>query len=192
MSLQHDPSTPPTPPADTMRATLGGGCFWCLDAVFRMVRGVTSVRSGFSGGRMPNPSYRQVVTGATGHAEVVQVEFDPTVIPYRTVLEIFFSIHDPTTKDRQGADRGPQYRSIILTHDAEQDRIARATIAELDAEGVWADPIVTEVAAFDAFWPAEEYHEDFYRRNPAQPYCRVVIDPKVAKFRARHADWLAS
>ena len=176
--------------SETRVATLGGGCFWCLDAVYRLARGVTSVQSGFAGGEVDHPTYRQVVSGATGHAEVIQVEYDPEVISYRTLLEIFFAIHDPTTLNRQGADRGTQYRSIILTHDDEQARTARETIEAIEAEGIWDDPIVTQVKAFERFWPAEEYHEDFYRKNPGQPYCRVVIDPKVARFRARFADVL--
>ncbi len=169
-------------------ATLGGGCFWCLDAVYRMVDGVKRVQSGFAGGDRPAPSYREVVSGTTGHAEVVEVEFDPETISYRELLEIFFTIHDPTTLNRQGADRGTQYRSIILTHDADQMRTARQLIEGIEAEGIWPDPIVTQVRELDHFWPAEEYHEDYYRRNPNQPYCRVVIDPKVARFRARFAD----
>lgn len=173
-------------------ATLGGGCFWCLDAVFQQTRGVQAVRSGFAGGQRENPSYQQVVTGMTGHAEVIQVDFDTSVISFEILLQIFFTIHDPTTLNRQGADRGTQYRSIILTHDADQMRTARAVIEALEAAGVFPDPIVTQVKEMDRFWPADDYHDDFYGKNPNQPYCRIVIDPKVTKFRARFADWMKS
>lgn len=164
-------------------ATLGGGCFWCLEAVFQEVRGVEGVVSGYAGGRVPNPSYEQVCTGATGHAEVVQVTFDPRAIAFRDLLDVFFAIHDPTTLNRQGADVGTQYRSAIFYHSAEQKAAAEKAIAELQAARVWADPIVTEIVPFTAFYPAEGYHQDYHRRNPNQPYCRVVIDPKLAKFR---------
>jgi peptide-methionine (S)-S-oxide reductase len=173
-------------------ATLGGGCFWCLEAVFELVRGVTAVKSGYTGGRRPNPTYEQVCTGTTGHAEVVQVTFDSAVITYREILEIFFSIHDPTTLDRQGADVGTQYRSAIFTHSAEQNGTAREVIAEVEREGIWDDPIVTEVTPVTAFFPAETYHDGYYSRNQGQPYCRVVIGPKVAKFRERYAHRLSS
>jgi peptide-methionine (S)-S-oxide reductase len=173
-------------------ATLGGGCFWCLEAVFELVRGVTAVKSGYTGGRRPNPTYEQVCTGTTGHAEVVQVTFDSAVITYREILEIFFSIHDPTTLDRQGADVGTQYRSAIFTHSAEQNGTAREVIAEVEREEIWDDPIVTEVTPLPAFFPAETYHDEYYSRNQGQPYCRVVIGPKVAKFRERYAHRLSS
>jgi peptide-methionine (S)-S-oxide reductase len=173
-------------------ATLGGGCFWCLEAVFELVRGVTAVKSGYAGGRRPNPTYEQVCTGTTGHAEVVQVTYDAAVLTYREILEIFFSIHDPTTLDRQGADMGTQYRSAIFTHSTEQSGIAREVIAEVEREGIWDDPIVTEVTPLTAFFPAEAYHDEYYSRNQGQPYCRVVIGPKVAKFRERYAHRLAS
>jgi peptide-methionine (S)-S-oxide reductase len=173
--------------SDAELATLGGGCFWCLEAVFEIVDGVASVRSGYAGGHVANPTYEAVCTGATGHAEVVQVAFDPSVIGYRDVLEVFFGIHDPTTLNRQGADVGTQYRSAIYTHSNEQAEIARALIEELEAEGPWDDPIVTEVTPLDAFYPAEEYHDGYFRRNGAQPYCQFVIGPKVAKFRERFA-----
>jgi peptide-methionine (S)-S-oxide reductase len=168
-------------------ATLGGGCFWCLEAVFEMVEGVSSVKSGYAGGHATDPTYEQVCTGTTGHAEVVQVRFDPSLIGYRELLEIFFAIHDPTTRDRQGADVGPQYRSAVFTHSPEQDDVTRALIADLDREGPWDDPIVTEVRALDAFHPAEDYHDEYFRRNGRQPYCQVVIAPKVARFRKRFA-----
>ena len=171
-------------------ATLGGGCFWCLDAVYRGVDGVTRVTSGYAGGHVTNPTYQQVCGGDTGHAEVVQVEYDPARIRYREVLGIFFSIHDPTTKDRQGADVGPQYRSVVFTHDEEQARTAREMIADLDREGVWRDPIVTEVEPLDVFHPGEAYHQNFFTNNPDQGYCNVVIAPKVAKFRKQYAHLL--
>ena len=168
-------------------ATLGGGCFWCLEAVFEMVEGVRSVKSGYAGGHTPNPTYEQVCTGTTGHAEVVQVTFDPAIISYREVLEIFFAIHDPTTLDRQGADVGTQYRSVIFTHSEEQREQAQSLMEELSEEGPWDDPIVTQIERLDAFHPAESYHDDYFRRNPSQPYCSVVIGPKVARFRQRFA-----
>jgi peptide-methionine (S)-S-oxide reductase len=164
-------------------ATLGGGCFWCLEAVFQELEGVESVVSGYAGGRVPNPSYREVCTGRTGHAEVVQVVFDPAVLTYGDLLSVFFSIHDPTTLNRQGADVGTQYRSVIFYHDADQRRVAESMIRELGKEGLWKDPIVTEVVPLDQFYAAEEYHQDYYRRNPGQPYCQAVIGPKLRKFR---------
>jgi peptide-methionine (S)-S-oxide reductase len=175
---------------ETAVATLGGGCFWCLEAVFRDLRGVERVVSGYAGGHLSNPTYEQVCTGATGHAEVVQVTFDPRVLAFRELLEVFFAIHDPTTPDRQGADVGPQYRSVIFYHSPEQQETAQQVIAELNAAGVWDGPIVTEVAPAGAFYPAEAYHQEYYARNPGQPYCRVVIDPKVAKFRRQFRDKL--
>ncbi len=173
-------------------ATLGGGCFWCLEAVFEQLRGVTSVQSGYAGGHVPNPTYEQVCTGTTGHAEVVQIRFDPDAISYRQLLEVFFGIHDPTTPDRQGNDVGPQYRSIILYHDEQQRAAAEAFIEELNASGVWDDPIVTQVVPLDQFYPAEDYHNEYFRRNPEQGYCRLVIAPKVAGFRERFARLLKS
>jgi peptide-methionine (S)-S-oxide reductase len=172
------------------QATLAGGCFWCLEAVFKELKGVEGVQSGYSGGRDANPSYDEVCSGSTGHAEVVQVTFDPSVIGYRDVLEVFFSIHDPTTLDRQGHDVGSQYRSAIFTHSPEQDRIARATIEELTAAKLWDDPIVTRIEPLKAFYPAEFYHQDYFERNPNQPYCRAVVAPKVAKFRKQHLERL--
>ena len=162
---------------------LAGGCFWCLEAIFSELRGVEKVVSGYSGGRVPNPYYREVCTGTTGHAETVQITFDPQIISYRELLEVFFTIHDPTTLNRQGADVGTQYRSAIFYHTPEQGKIAQEVIAELEAAKIWDAPIVTEVTPFKAFYPAEEDHREYFRRNPDQPYCRVVIDPKVAKFR---------
>lgn len=168
-------------------ATLGGGCFWCLEAVFEQLQGVESVVSGYSGGSVVNPSYKQVCTGTTGHAEVVQITFDPQVITFREILEIFFDIHDPTTLNRQGADVGPQYRSVILYHDPRQKEIAEQVIEELNDMGRWGRPIVTEVAPFEVFYEAEDYHQEYFQENPRQPYCRAVIAPKVAKFRKRHS-----
>ena len=174
----------------TELATLGGGCFWCLEAVFQDLKGVERVVSGYAGGSVPNPSYEDVCTGRTGHAEVVQVTFDPAVLPYRDLLQVFFSIHDPTTLNRQGPDEGTQYRSAIFHHGPEQERVAREVIAELERRGIWDSPIVTEVTAAPPFYPAEQYHQEYFRRNPGQGYCRVVIAPKVAKFRKEHLDRL--
>jgi peptide-methionine (S)-S-oxide reductase len=167
-------------------ATLGGGCFWCLEAVYEELRGVEKVESGYAGGAVPNPTYRQVCTGTTGHAEVVKVTFDPEIVSFREILEVFFTIHDPTTLNRQGADVGTQYRSVIFYHDEEQKRVAEEIIAELEARHLWDDPIVTQVAPFDTFYVAEGYHQGYYRNNAYQPYCRVVIAPKVAKFRKEY------
>jgi peptide-methionine (S)-S-oxide reductase len=168
-------------------ATLGGGCFWCLEAVFDEVRGVEDVVSGYSGGFVVNPTYRQVCDGRTGHAEVVRVEFDPAVITFREILEIFFGIHDPTTLNRQGADVGPQYRSAIFYHSPEQKATAQAVVAELNAARVFDKPIVTEVTAATKFYPAEDYHQEYFRKNPYQPYCQAVVSPKVAKLRKSFA-----
>lgn len=171
----------------TEQATLGGGCFWCLEAVYERVEGVTALRSGYAGGTVPDPSYQQVCSGATGHAEVVQVTFDPGVISYREILEIFFAIHDPTTKDRQGADVGSQYRSVIFHQTDEQRATARAVVAGLEEARIWDAPIVTEIVPLDRFYPAEDYHQGYFRTNPDQPYCRVVVAHKVAKFRQKFA-----
>ena len=176
--------------SNQQNATLGGGCFWCLEAVYEEVDGVSDVVSGYAGGHVPTPSYRQVCNGTTGHAEVVQLTYDPSVIGYRDLLEIFFTIHDPTTKDREEADIGPQYRSIILHHDDEQKEIANAVINELEVNGVFGDPIVTEVEPLDTFYRAEDKHQDYYERNTSQPYCQSVISPKVAKLRKKHAEKL--
>lgn len=171
-------------------ATLGGGCFWCLEAIFDELAGVTRVESGYAGGHTRNPTYREVCTGTTGHAEVVQVTFDPTTITFDDVLRVFFTIHDPTTLNRQGPDVGTQYRSAIFYHSAEQKTTAERIIAELGRDGVWRDPIVTELVTFTEFWRAESYHDDYYRRNPDQAYCSAVIEPKVAKFRKEYLDRL--
>jgi peptide-methionine (S)-S-oxide reductase len=167
-------------------ATLGGGCFWCLEAVYNELRGVQRVISGYAGGNVPNPTYEQVCTGRTGHAEVVQVTFDPEVISYREILEVFFTIHDPTTLNRQGADVGPQYRSVILYATPEQEQTARSVIADTTAAGIWRAPIVTEVVPLDRFYPAEAYHQNYFERNPYNPYCQIVIEPKVAKVRQKY------
>jgi peptide-methionine (S)-S-oxide reductase len=176
--------------AELEKATLGGGCFWCLEAVFEHLRGVTKVESGYAGGLVPNPSYRQVCNGDTGHAEVVQVTFDPAVLSYRDVLDVFFATHDPTTLNRQGPDEGTQYRSAIFYHSPQQKETAERRIAELNAEGVFDTPIVTEVVPLTQFYKAEDYHQGYYRQNPGQGYCRVVISPKLAKFRKQFADRL--
>ena len=173
-------------------ATLAGGCFWCLEAVFSEVEGVESVVPGYAGGTTAGPTYEQVSTGRTGHAESVQVTFDPAVIPYREVLEIFFSVHDPTTLNRQGADVGTQYRSAIFYHDEKQKATAGEVIKKLDRAGTWDRPIVTEVAPLDTFYPAEEYHRDYYKKHPEAGYCRAVISPKVSKFRKKWANRLKS
>lgn len=171
-------------------ATLGGGCFWCLDAIYRELRGVEKVESGYAGGTTKSPSYREVCGGRTGHAEVVQVTFDPSIVSYRELLDVFFTIHDPTTVDRQGGDVGPQYRSIILHHSPEQERTAREAIADFDARHVWPAPIVTQVVPLETFYPAERYHQDYFSNNTRQPYCQIVIEPKVAKFRKRFLERL--
>lgn len=168
-------------------ATLGGGCFWCLEAVFERVRGVVLVRSGYAGGSVERPTYQQVCSGTTGHAEVVQVAFDPDAISFGEILEIFFAVHDPTTLNRQGNDVGTQYRSVIFHHSDAQRDTARAAIVALEEEGVWDAPVVTVLEPLEAFHEAEEYHREYFRRNPAQPYCQVVVAPKVAKFRQRFA-----
>ena len=171
-------------------ATLAGGCFWCLDGAYRDLRGVMAVESGYAGGQKANPTYEQVCTGTTGHAEVVRITYDRNEITYRDLLEVFFSIHDPTTLNRQGADVGTQYRSAIFYHDEAQRELAEAIVAELERDEVFEDPIVTEVSALQAYYPGEDYHQDYYRRNPGQGYCQVVVAPKLAKFRARYASRL--
>jgi peptide-methionine (S)-S-oxide reductase len=171
-------------------ATLAGGCFWCLEAVYEQLRGVEKVASGYAGGHVPNPSYRQVTSGATGHAEVVQITYDPVEVSFRELLEVFFTIHDPTTLNRQGADVGTQYRSAIFYHDEEQKAIAEEVIREMEKAGVWDDPIVTQLAPLDVFYRAEDYHQEYYRNNPYQSYCQVVIRPKVAKFRQKYTSRL--
>lgn len=171
-------------------ATLAGGCFWCLEAVYEQLQGVEQVVSGYAGGHVTNPTYQQVCTGSTGHAEVVQIVYDPQEVSFQELLEVFFTIHDPTTLNRQGADVGTQYRSAIFYHDQEQKEIAEQVIQDFEAREVWDDPIVTEVTALDKFYEAEPYHQEYYRNNPNQGYCRVVIAPKVAKFRKQYLDRL--
>ena len=166
-------------------AVLGGGCFWCLEAVYNELRGVERVISGYAGGSVTNPSYEQVCSGRTGHAEVVQITFDPNQISFREILEVFFTIHDPTTLNRQGADVGTQYRSIILYASPEQEQTARDVIEETRQSGIWRNPIVTEVVPLDRFYPAEAYHQNYFEQNPYQPYCQIVIAPKVAKAREK-------
>lgn len=166
-------------------ATLAGGCFWCLEAAFQLLRGVERVQSGYAGGHVHDPSYELVCTGTTGHAEVVQITFDPAVIGYRDLLDVFFTVHDPTQRDRQGADVGTQYRSAIFVHSEAQRAVAEQTIADVEASNVWDGSVVTQVAPLEVFYPAETYHDDYFRRNPDQMYCRMVVAPKVAKVRAQ-------
>lgn len=170
-------------------ATLGGGCFWCLEAVYDDMKGIQSVVSGYMGGRVAHPTYEQICTGTTGHAEVVQVTYDPNLVSYRDLLEVFFTIHDPTTLNRQGADVGTQYRSAIFYHDEAQKETAESLIAELEKANVWDSPIVTEVTPLDTFYAAEAYHQDYYANNAYQPYCQFVVRPKLAKFRQKFAEW---
>jgi peptide-methionine (S)-S-oxide reductase len=167
-------------------ATLGGGCFWCLEAVYDDLRGVESVVSGYAGGHVPNPSYERVCAGTTGHAEVVQITFDPAEVSFRELLDVFFTIHDPTTLNRQGGDVGTQYRSAVFYHDDEQKRVAEEAIRDLEAEAVWENPVVTQVVPFTEFYPAEDYHQEYFARNPRAGYCQVVIEPKVSKFRKQY------
>ena len=167
------------------QATLGGGCFWCLEAVFEQARGVLQVVSGYAAGETPNPTYEQICSGNTGHAEVVQISFDPQVISYRTLLEIFFTIHDPTTLNRQGNDRGTQYRSIILYHDADQKAVAQEVMREIGTAKIWDAPLVTQLQALEHFYPGETYHQAYYRGHEEQPYCQFVVAPKVVKFREK-------
>jgi peptide-methionine (S)-S-oxide reductase len=176
--------------ANRETATLAGGCFWCLEAVYVELKGVEKVESGYMGGHVPDAGYEDVCSGSTGHAEVVQITFDPTVVSFRDLLDVFFTIHDPTTLNRQGHDAGTQYRSAIFTHSPEQKRSAEQAIAELTSQKVWPDPIVTEVAPASAFIKAESYHQNYFARNPDQPYCRAVVAPKVAKLRKLHFERL--
>ncbi|MEP7338549.1 MAG: peptide-methionine (S)-S-oxide reductase MsrA [Acidobacteriota bacterium] len=171
-------------------ATLGGGCFWCVETVFNQLRGVESAISGYEGGDTTNPTYKEICYGDTGHAEVVQVTFDPQVVSFKEILEVFFTVHDPTTLNRQGADVGTQYRSVIFYHSPEQRAVAEQVIAELTAAGIWRDPIVTELTAATEFYPAEDYHQEYFANNPNQPYCRMVVEPKVVKFRQKFLEKL--
>lgn len=171
-------------------ATVAGGCFWCLEAVFQDLKGVDQVVSGYLGGSVPDPTYEQVCGGKTGHAEAIQITFDPAVISYRELVDLFFAFHDPTTLDRQGPDRGTQYRSAIFPHSAEQRRVAEEAIAAHETAGTFSDPIVTTIETADRFYPAESHHQDYYRRNPNQAYCAVQIGPKIGKLRAKYRDRL--
>ena len=178
--------------AQTDSIVLGGGCFWCVEAVMLPLRGVTSVVSGYANGHVVNPTYREVCSGRTGHAEVVEVAFDPEVISLHDLLTVFFTTHDPTTLNRQGGDRGTQYRSGIYVTSEAQREVAEAVRAEITAQGIYSDPIVTEIEPLDTFYPAEDYHQDYFARNPAQPYCQAVIAPKVSKLRALYLDKLVA
>jgi peptide-methionine (S)-S-oxide reductase len=171
-------------------ATLAGGCFWCLEAVYDEIKGVQGVESGYAGGHVDNPTYRAVCNGDTGHAEVVQVHFDPNIVSYRDLLNVFFAIHDPTTLNRQGADTGTQYRSAIFYHDDEQKKVAEELIKELDAQKIWDRPLVTQVTKLDKFYMAEDYHQEYFANNPYQPYCMAVVSPKVSKFRKHFIEML--
>ncbi len=172
-------------------ATLGGGCFWCLEAVYSELNGVLKVESGYAGGRVKNPTYEDVCSDETGHAEVVQITYDPAIITYRQILQIFFSVHDPTTLNRQGHDVGTQYRSVIFYHDDNQKRVAEEVMREIENTQIWNDKLVTELVPFVEFFKAEEYHQNYFKNNPNQPYCQVVVAPKVAKFRKQYFDKLS-
>ncbi len=188
MAQEHNPST--SPPPDKEIATLAGGCFWCIEAVFDELKGVESVKSGYAGGTVANPSYQLVCSGTTGHAESARITFDPKVISFKQILEVFFTVHDPTTLNRQGADVGTQYRSAIFYHNDEQKKIAQQVIQEITDAKLWDAPIVTEVTPFKNFYVAEDYHQEYFANNPDQGYCRVVIEPKVAKFRQHYREML--
>ncbi|MCB0076993.1 MAG: peptide-methionine (S)-S-oxide reductase MsrA [Anaerolineales bacterium] len=177
-------------PPPLEQATLGGGCFWCLEAAYLQLRGIQRVVSGYAGGHLRHPSYKQVTSGRSGHAEVVQISFDPAIISFRDLLYLFFTIHDPTTRNRQGNDIGPQYRSIILYHNDEQKAIAESVIAELQGEGLWSRPVVTELVPLERFYAAEDYHQNYYAKNPYQGYCQFVVAPKVAKTRQKFSHLL--
>jgi len=172
-------------------ATIGGGCFWCIEAVFKPLKGIKTLVSGYAGGAIPNPTYRQVCNGDTGHAEVVQITFDPSEITFKEMIEIFLVMHDPTTLNRQGGDIGTQYRSTIMYHDDAQKQVAEEVIASFTSDNVYDDPIVTEVVPLDIFYPAEDYHQDYYANNSSQPYCAAVIAPKVSKLRKKYGERLA-
>ncbi len=188
MQPSSSPVSNEAAPSSVEVATLGGGCFWCLEAVYQEMKGVLRVESGYAGGHVANPTYKEVCTGTTGHAEVVQITYDPSIVSYADLLEVFFTIHDPTTLNRQGNDVGTQYRSAIFYHDPEQKKIAEA--AKKAAAQLWPKPIVTEIAPLDRFYKAEDYHQNYYRNNPTQPYCIYVVGPKVDKFREKFRNWL--
>jgi peptide-methionine (S)-S-oxide reductase len=176
--------------SELQQTTLGGGCFWCLEAVYQELRGVTSVVSGYSGGQVVNPTYEQVCSKTTGHAEVVQLTFDPSVISYKEILEVFFTIHDPTTPNRQGNDVGPQYRSVIFYHDEAQKQTAKEVMAQFEQEKIWNAPLVTQLVPLEAFYKAEDYHQNYFRTHPNTGYCAMIIQPKVAKFRKKFLEKL--
>ncbi|HEX6694519.1 MAG TPA: peptide-methionine (S)-S-oxide reductase MsrA [Longimicrobiales bacterium] len=178
--------------AEQELATFAGGCFWCLEAAYDELRGVHNVDSGYTGGETTNPSYEQVCSGRTGHAEAVQVSYDPDAVSYRDLVEVFFTVHDPTQLNRQGADVGTQYRSAIFTHSPEQEKVAREVMADLERDDVFGAPIVTTIEPLRAFYPAEKFHRDYYARNEGQPYCQAVISPKLSKLRKMHGDKLRS
>lgn len=180
----------PSESPETQTATLAGGCFWCLQPLFQELRGVAQVDCGYAGGRVDNPSYEEVCSDATGHAEAIQIAFDPAVVSYEDLLHVFFTVHDPTTRDRQGGDVGSQYRSAVFVHSPAQKAAAERVIREFEQERVWDDPLVTEVTPFTNFFRAEEYHQDYYRKNPYAGYCMAVIRPKVSKFRKKYAERL--
>lgn len=194
LAMSETPSVPVSAeiPAGMARATFGSGCFWCTEAVFGQLKGVVAVISGYSGGSVKNPTYHQVCTGATGHAEAIQVTFDPKVVSYEQLLEVFWQSHDPTTRNRQGNDVGTQYRSVIFYHDEQQKKLAEDYKRKLDASGAFAAPIVTEIAPYTEFYRAENYHQNYYEANAGQPYCRVIIKPKVDKVRKVFADRVKS
>ena len=183
-------SSQKAPGQDREVATLGGGCFWCTEAIFDQLKGVEKVESGYSGGKVPDPSYEDVCTGSTGHAESIQITFNPKQISFKDILHIFFTTHDPTTLNRQGADVGTQYRSAVFYHDPEQESAAKEVIKEINAEKVWKKPIVTEVVPFKAFYKAEDYHQEYFKNNARQPYCQVVIAPKLVKLREHYREKL--
>ena len=189
--MPHEPIKSHSPESREV-TTLGGGCFWCTEAIYAELKGVEKVESGYSGGSIPNPTYEQVCTGTTGHAEVVQITFNPKAISFKEILEVFFTIHDPTTLNRQGNDEGPQYRSIIFYHNDNQKRIAEQVIKEIEAAKIWDKPIVTQVEQYQAFYRAEKYHQEYFKNNPEQPYCRVIISPKLTKFRHSYVGKLKS
>jgi peptide-methionine (S)-S-oxide reductase len=170
--------------------TLGGGCFWCMEAIYQLLDGISQVKSGYAGGHFVNPTYEQVCSGRTGHAEVVQITFDSSIISYEDLLDVFFTVHDPTTLNRQGADVGTQYRSAIFYGNEEQRQFAESKISDIEQQEIWNQPIVTEVAELHEFYPAKTYHDDYFRRNPTQPYCQAVVAPKVGGFRKKHLDRL--
>ncbi|KAG2491645.1 hypothetical protein HYH03_010015 [Edaphochlamys debaryana] len=180
-------ASPPSSGGKMEVATLGGGCFWCVEACYNMLQGVSSAISGYAAGNTKDPNYKQICTGTSGHAEVVQITYDPSIVSYKEILQIFFTIHDPTTKDRQGNDVGTQYRSIILTHNEQQAAIAKEVMQEVASEGWYSAPLVTQVEPLTTFYPAEDYHQNYFVQNPGQGYCRAVVGPKVAKFRAKFA-----